>query len=212
MMLCSGGGGRVDYGALKYFTEYWPSDNTEPIERIFIQWEYSYFYPALASSNQVTNWGKEPLKFRTDVAMMGKLGFDIVVGKLTPNELSFCQQSVKTYKQFSEAIWHGDQYRLQNPRENDVASIMYVDTLKSTAIMFNYLVNNRYDIRTNLPIRLKGLDADKMYKISEVNLFPGTKSTMPNGTYTGRFLMTVGVNPDVMDGRTSVLIGIEEKK
>jgi alpha-galactosidase len=79
MMLCSGGGGRVDYGALKYFTEYWPSDNTEPVERIFIQWEYSYFYPALASSNHVTNWGKQPIKFRTDVAMMGKLGFDIVV-------------------------------------------------------------------------------------------------------------------------------------
>ncbi len=212
MMLCSGGGGRVDYGALKYFTEYWPSDNTDPVERIFIQWEYSYFYPALASSNQVTNWGKEPLKFRTDVAMMGKLGFDIVVGKLTPDELTFCQQAVKTYKQFSEAIWHGDQYRLQNPRENDVASIMYVDTLKSTGIMFNYLVNNRYGVGSNLPIRLKGLEPDKMYAISEINLFPGTKSSIPDGTYTGRFLITVGVNPDVKDGRTSVLIGIEEKK
>src|SRR5665648_1038810 len=28
IMLCSGGGGRTDYGALKYFTEFWPSDNT----------------------------------------------------------------------------------------------------------------------------------------------------------------------------------------
>jgi alpha-galactosidase len=34
MMLCSGGGGRVDYEALKYFTEFWPSDNTDPLERI----------------------------------------------------------------------------------------------------------------------------------------------------------------------------------
>lgn len=84
MMLCSGGGGRVDYNALQYFTEYWPSDNTEPIERIFMQWEYSYFYPAMASSNHVTDWGKEPLKFRVDVAMMGKLGFDIVIDKLSP--------------------------------------------------------------------------------------------------------------------------------
>jgi alpha-galactosidase len=47
MMLCSGGGGRMDYEALKYFTEFWPSDNTDPLERIFIQWEYSYFYPAI---------------------------------------------------------------------------------------------------------------------------------------------------------------------
>jgi len=212
MMLCSGGGGRVDYGVLKYFTEYWPSDNTEPIERIFIQWEYSYFYPALASSNQVTNWGKEPLKFRVDVAMMGKLGFDVVVGKLKPDELAFCQQAVKTYKQFSEAIWHGDQYRLQNPQDNDAASIMYVDAAKGTAIMFNYLVNSRYGAGTMLPIRLKGLDPDKNYLVTEVNLFPGTKSSIPNATYSGRFLMAVGINPDVRDGRTSVLIAVQEKK
>jgi alpha-galactosidase len=212
LMLCSGGGGRVDYGALKYFTEYWPSDNTEPVERIFIQWEYSYFYPALTSSNHVTDWGKQPLKFRTDVAMMGKLGFDIVVSKLKPDDLAFCRQAVKTYKQFSEAIWHGDQYRLQDPRENDVASIMYVDTLKHSAIMFNYLVNTRYDAGSHKPIRLKGLDADKSYSVSEVNLYPGTTPNIPNTTYTGKFLMTVGINPDVREGRTSVLIGLEEKK
>ena len=80
IMLCSGGGGRVDYGALKYFTEYWPSDNTDPLERIYVQWADSYFYPALASANHVTNWSKQPLKYKVDVAMMGKLGFDVVVG------------------------------------------------------------------------------------------------------------------------------------
>ena len=60
MMLCSGGGGRVDYGALKYFTEYWPSDNTDALERIYMQWEYSYFYPAIAGCNHVTDWSKAP--------------------------------------------------------------------------------------------------------------------------------------------------------
>ena len=212
MMLCSGGGGRVDYGALQYFTEYWPSDNTEPVERIFIQWEYSYFYPALTSSNHVTNWGKQPIKFRTDVAMMGKLGFDIVVSKLKPDELAFCQQAVKIYKQFSEAIWHGNQYRLQSPWDNDAASLMYADQSKSSAIMFNYLVNNRYDTGTHLPIKMKGLDPDKKYKVSEVNLFPGTKSTIEEATYTGKYLMTVGINPDVREGRTSVMIGVQEVK
>jgi alpha-galactosidase len=44
MMLCSGGGSRVDYGALKYFTEMWPSDNTDPLERVYMQWGYSYFF------------------------------------------------------------------------------------------------------------------------------------------------------------------------
>ncbi len=211
LMLCSGGGGRVDYGALKYFTEYWPSDNTEPVERVFIQWENSYFYPALASSNHVTDWGKQPIKFRVDVAMMGKLGFDIVIGKLKPDELAFCQNAVATYKQFSDEIWHGDQYRLQNPRENDVASIMYVNPAKTSAIMFNYLVSTRYNAGSSA-IKLKGLNPDKMYTLSELNVFPGRRSTIAGTAYSGKFLMTVGVNPDVRDGRASVLIAVKEKK
>ena len=45
MMLCSGGGGRTDYEGLKYFQEMWPSDNTDPTERLFIQWGYSQIFP-----------------------------------------------------------------------------------------------------------------------------------------------------------------------
>ncbi len=78
--------------------------------------------------------------------------------------------------------------------------------------MFNYLVNNRYDAGSHKPILLKWLDPDKSYAVSEVNLYPGTTSTIPNAVYTGKFLMTIGINPDVREGRTSVLIGVEEKK
>ena len=48
MMLCSGGGARCDYEALKYYTEFWCSDNTDPIERLFIQWGFSQIFPAKA--------------------------------------------------------------------------------------------------------------------------------------------------------------------
>lgn len=48
IMLCSGGGARCDYEALKYFTEFWCSDNTDPIERLYIQWGFSQFFPAKA--------------------------------------------------------------------------------------------------------------------------------------------------------------------
>jgi alpha-galactosidase len=207
MMLCSGGGGRVDYAALQFFTEYWPSDNTDPLERIFIQWEYSYFYPAIASSNHVTDWGKQPLKYRIDVAMMGKMGFDIVVSKLPKAELELAQQSIRTYNVIKDIIWHGDQYRLSNPRENSVASILYVDEKKTAAVMFNYLVNNRYDEGSKHPIVLNGLDPNKQYKIEEVNLFPGTKSAIDHTlVYSGEFLMTVGFNPVVNSSRSSVVL------
>ena len=213
MMLCSGGGGRVDYAALQYFTEFWPSDNTDPLERIFMQWEYSYFYPAIASSNHVTDWGKQPIKFRTDVAMMGKLGFDIVVSKLSPGDLAYCQQAITTYNEVKPLIWQGDQYRLSDPRAGSVASVLYLDPAASSGVIFNYLVNYRYKAGSIWPIRLRGLKPKANYRLTEVNLYPGTHSTLDAGkTYSGDFLMTIGFNPDVNTGRTSVVLKLEEVK
>jgi len=207
MMLCSGGGGRVDYGALKYFTEFWPSDNTDPLERIFIQWEYSYFYPAIATANHVTDWGRQPLKFRVDVAMMGKLGFDIPVGKLSPADLAFCQNALKLYNEIKETIWQGDQYRLTDPRKADVAAMLYVDSTRSGAVVFNYLVNNRYGAGSKDPIRLKGLDPVKHYHIREVNNYPGSRpGREDNATYSGDYLMKIGLDPQVDAGRPSVIL------
>ncbi|MES2238794.1 MAG: alpha-galactosidase [Bacteroidota bacterium] len=214
MMLCSGGGGRGDYEFLKYFTEFWPSDDTDPIERIFMQWNYSYFFPAITSCNHVTDWGKQPLKFRVDVASMGKLGFDIVESHLSENDKVYCKQAISNYNSFKDIVWHGDLYRLLNPHENNISALMYVNKEKSKAIVFNYLVNNRYSITaTERPIVLGGLDPDKSYSVKEINLYPDTKSTINSEkSYSGNFLMTVGINPNVTLKRTSVLLEITQEK
>jgi alpha-galactosidase len=213
MMLCSGGGGRVDYAALKYFTEFWLSDNTDPLERIFIQWEYSYFFPAISHDNHVTDWGKQPIKYRTDVAMMGKLGFDIVVSKLEPNELQFCQQAVKNYNSIKEVVWHGDLFRLASPLENDFASLMYVNEAQNRAVMFNYQTGTRYGSGTGSPIKLKGLNPDKKYRLQELNLFPDTRTAIKeDAVYSGDYLMTIGFNPVLNTRRTSVVLELTQIK
>lgn len=206
IMLCSGGSGRVDYGTLEYFTEFWASDNTDPAERIFIQWEYSHYYPALAVANHVTDWGKQPIKFRTDVAMMGRMGFDIVVSHLTADDLTFAQQAIKNYDALRNTIWQGNQYRLQSPYGNDAMSISYVNNAKTEAVVFTYLVSNRYEAGTHTPIKLKGLDANATYKVEEINVYPGKQPTVETATYTGDFLMKVGINPRVSAYHTSVVL------
>lgn len=210
MMLCSGGGGRVDYGALQYFTEFWPSDNTDPLERIFMQWEYSFFYPAVATANHVTNWGKQAIKYKTDVAMMGKLGFDIVLDELSSEDLKFCQNALKSYQELKSTIWQGSQFRLQDPYKHDAASLMYVDKEKKTAVIFNYLVKQRYGAGTHTPILLKGLNADKTYKIEEINIYPGTQPVLSETEYSGDFLMKVGLNPNVNQTHTSVVLKVTQ--
>lgn len=213
MMLCSGGGGRGDYEFLKYFTEFWPSDDTEPLERIFMQWDYSYFFPSITIDNHVTDWGKQPLKFRVDVASMGKLGFDIVAKNLNKEDRLFCKEAIKNYNSFKDIVWHGDLFRLVNPHENDIASLMYVNLEKTRAIVFNYLVNNRYSITaTKRPVVLNGLDPNKKYTVRETNLYPGMETALTEKVFTGDFLMKVGFNPNVTLKRTSVVLEINEVK
>ncbi|PTR01553.1 alpha-galactosidase [Mucilaginibacter yixingensis] len=195
MMLCSGGGGRTDYGGLKYFTEFWPSDDTDPLERVYIQWGYSYFFPSNTISAHVTSWGKQSLKFRTDVAMMGKLGYDINVDKMTAEEVAFSKAAVDNYKRLSDVIWHGDLYRLASPYEGNRAALMYVDQQKTKAVLFHYNLNVRYKELFGA-IKLWGLDPQKQYKIEEINTFTGIKSNLAgNGqTLSGDYLMNQGIN------------------
>jgi len=212
IMLCSGGGGRVDYGALKYFTEFWASDDTDPFERVYIQWGYSYFFPAIAVCNHITSWGKQSLKFRTDVAMMGKMGYDIQVNELTEKELKFSQEAIVTYKRISDIIWHGDLYRLISPYEENRAVLMYVNSTKNKAILFAYTLNSRFG-ETFDRVRLQGLDPAKTYKIEEINISPEGRrfGFVESGkSYTGDYLMKIGLNVGSGPALSSVVFEITE--
>ena len=215
IMLCSGGGGRTDYAAMKYFTEFWPSDNTDALERIYIQWGYSYFFPANTISSHVTNMGKQSLKFRTDVAMMDKLGYDIRVQNFTPEEAQFSNEAVKTYKRISDVIWFGDLYRIESPYESNRTAVMYVSENKGRAVLFNYHLNTRRQDIFNR-VKLQGLDAGKKYRLKEINLFPGTKSAQPDNDkiLTGNYLMNIGLNlsPGRANPLTSNIYELTEEK
>lgn len=196
MMLCSGGGGRCDYEALKYFTEFWCSDNTDPIERIYIQWGFSQFFPAKAMAAHVTSWNKNTsVKFRTDVASMCRLGFDIGLKDLSGDELTFCQHAVANWKRLEPAIMDGDQYRLVSPYDTNHAAVEYVDKSKSMAVLFAYDLAPRFQEKLQA-IKLRGLDPDRNYLVKEINLMPGTGSGLScnDKVYTGDYLMKIGLN------------------
>jgi alpha-galactosidase len=212
IMLCSGGGGRVDYGALRYFTEFWASDDTDPLERVYIQWGYSYFFPSFAVCNHITSWGKQSLKFKTDVAMMGKMGYDLKISELTEPELKFSQQAISDYKRLSEVIWHGDLYRIVSPYDENRAVLMYVNGEKNKGVLFAYTLNARYNQTFN-KIRLQGLDPSKTYKIQEINVFTdGHPAPLRKiQTYSGEYLMNIGLSVGTGQPLTSAVYEISEQ-
>ena len=180
MMLCSGGGGRMDYEMLKYFTEFWCSDDTDPYERLYIQWSLSKFFPAKTMGSHVTNWNKNTsVKFRTDVCSSCKLGFDIDLKSLTADDYKFVQNAIN-----------------------------YVSKDKQRAVLFAYDLHPRYK-EPVMNVKMQGLDADKVYTVKETNLMPGKESDLEcNGKqYSGDYLMKVGLNVfSQTDGTSHVLV------
>ena len=213
MMLCAGGGGRSDYEALKYFTEFWPSDNTDPIERLFIQWGYSQIFPSKTLCAHVTTWNRgTSIKFRTDVAMMCKLGFDIKLEDMNQNEHLYCDLAVKNYNRLKPVILEGDLYRLVSPYGSNHTSSMFVGKDKKTAAVFAFDIHPRYAEKT-LPVRLQGLDADKKYRVKEINMMPGSGSSLKgnNQVFSGEYLMNVGLDLFTTQQLNSRLIEITEE-
>ena len=117
-----------------------------------------------------------------------------ILTEMNDKELAFCQQAVKNFKRLENVTLNGNQYRLVSPYENNHAAIMYTDNSKQKAVLFAFDIHPRYGEQT-YPVRLDGLDADKKYKVEEINLIPGTSSSIEaNGkTFSGDYLMKVGI-------------------
>jgi alpha-galactosidase len=208
MMLCSGGGARCDYEALKYFTEFWCSDDTDPVERVYIQWGFSQFFPSKAMAAHVTSWNKQTsVKFRTDVASMCKLGFDIGLHELSADELAYCRQAVANWKRLNPAIIDGTQYRLVSPYESAHAAVAYVDNAKNMGVVFAYNLAPRYKEKLHR-VKLQGLDPTRRYRLKEINLMPGAESyfAQDGQTFTGDYLMKVGLDLFSYDHNTSRVV------
>ena len=206
IMMCSSGGGRADYGALRYGHEFWPSDNTNPDSRVLIQWGYSQLYPAIAEACHVTTAGTAPLKFAFDVAMSGRLGMDVDLDKLSPEDRRFAAAAVQTYDSIRDLVQQGDLYRLQSPLEGTRSTLMYVRDDKKRAVLFSYQMRDG-DAPTVAP---QGLDPAVRYTIHERNLRENTPSKLADDgrTLDGATLMSTGIVLPVSHTHDSVVVEI----
>jgi alpha-galactosidase len=192
LMLCSSGGGRADYGALKYFHEFWPSDNTDPVMRVPMQWDYSYFFPAMDLASHVTHWGHRPMHFACAVAMSARFGMDLDLVKLSPEDQAICAGAIRAYKKIRDVTLLGDLYRLEDPHQGIRGAINFVAEDRARAVVFVFQLKDG----PSLPVRPQGLDPEKRYSIHELNPAPGRAALVQEGReFTGAELMRDGFPP-----------------
>ena len=212
---CASGGGRANYGLLPYFDEFWVSDNTDALQRVYIQYGTSLFFPANAMAAHINhcpywNTGKRviPVKFRCDVAMSGRLGIELQPKDMTNEERQQCTTCFADYKRLRPIVQTGDLYRLISPYDRKgMAALMY--SLKGEAVLFVYKTENFCD--QLLPrLRLAGLNPDKTYTLTERNIRVGEKPCSLNGKqFTGRFLMDVGIEVPLWEDYASRVFEIK---
>lgn len=218
LQACSSGGARMDYGVLKYADEFWTSDDTDARQRIFIQWGAGHFYPASAMAAHVTavpnhqTHRSVPLKYRFDVAMSGRLGFELHPKDMSAEELAFAKTAVETYKRIRPVVQQGDLYRLVSPLGNSQAALMYVSEDQTRAVVFVYGLNRQVCADYYPTLRLQGLNAGHRYKVTELNKGKGAHSSLDGKTVGAEALMAIGVPYELGVEYDSLVLELEAVK
>lgn len=196
---CASGGGRANWGMLRGFDEFWISDNTDAMQRIYMQYGTSYFFPAIAMASHIsavpnhTVFRTTSLKYRIDVAMSGRLGMEIQPKNMTDEEKALCRKAISEYKEIRPVVQFGDLYRLVSPYDNQgLSSIMYVSEAKDKAVFYWWKLVNFYNV--HLPrVKMAGLDENKMYKVKELDVIDNKPLDCEGKSYSGKYLMEHGL-------------------
>ncbi|AEC02289.1 alpha-galactosidase [Parasphaerochaeta coccoides] len=183
---CAGGGGRFDPGMLYYQPLIWCSDNTDPIERLKIQYGTSFAYPVSSVSSHVSavpnhQTGRcTSFATRCIVAMSGSFGFELDPRSLSAYDRETIRKQISEYKHFQHIIHDGLYYRLSNPLKDRYAAWMMAYADKSAALL-NIVVMHVEANPRHVHVLLKGLDGESLYKVE-------------GKTISGKALMNAGLS------------------
>ena len=206
LMLCASGGGRSDLANLARFHELWTSDNTDPVDRVRIQWGASHLLPASVLGAHVTRWGQRPMPFACAVALSARFGFDIDPRSLTGEERETAAQAVATYRSIRALVQFGDLHRLVSPIGTGRGALAFLaprvgeqrGTEGPIAVVFAFVLDNQEDHhaasddgRESPVVSVPGLDPDRRYTV--VDRTPGDVNHGQAFTALGRDLAATGL-------------------
>lgn len=166
---CSGGGGRFDAGMLYYTPQVWTSDNTDPIDRLEIQYGTSFGYPVASMAAHVSKSPNEqtgritPFHTRGITAMYGSFGYELDLGKLSVEEKLEAKKQIEDYHRYEELINNGLYYRLSNPALEKFGGWSFVSR-NQEEVLVNVVIKEIHSNDAVNYMKLKGLKPAGVYR------------------------------------------------
>ena len=179
---CSGGGGRFDPGMLYYMPQTWTSDDSDAVERMFIQYGTSFVYPPCAMGAHVSavpnhQTGRTTaMQTRGDVALGGNFGFELDLSQLSDADAETVRRLIEREKQVRTLVRTGEFTRLLSPFDHPYAAWQFRARDNSEALICAYRLMTR-PATPHLLLRASGLDESAVYMDDDGNTCSGAALT-----------------------------------
>lgn len=203
---CSGGGGRFDLGMFCFFDQFWTSDDTDAIERQYIQTGTSYGYPFKVMGAHVSAVPNHQVGRVTDintrgyVAMPGQFGYELDLSTLSDEEIDQVKKQIVLYKELSSVFHNGEMHRIISPFEDNMTVWEFVSDDKNTVIVDIFTISAipKGEL-INKTVKLKGLEKSALYKDRNTGR-----------TYSGEVLMNMGIKAHPLKDFDAVMMILEK--
>ncbi|MBE6781937.1 MAG: alpha-galactosidase [Ruminococcaceae bacterium] len=185
---CSSGGGRFDAGILHYMPQVWSSDDSDAVERLYIQEGLSTVFPFStmgAHVSAVPNHQIErntPIKLRGLVALPGQFGFELDLSKMSEEDKTASKELIKAYKQYGEVFHRGEYFKLSSIFKGQNTAWEFVSEDKNTVIVMLYNIQGKLAVPHKVT-KLKGLDAAAKYEDIKTGKVYGGDTLMNLGIF-----------------------------
>lgn len=179
---CSGGGGRFDPGMLYYMPQTWTSDDSDAVERMFIQYGTSFVYPPCAMGAHVSavpnhQTGRTTaMQTRGDVALGGNFGFELDLSQLSDADAETVRRLIEREKQVRTLVRTGEFTRLLSPFDHPYAAWQFRARDNSEALICAYRLMTM-PATPHLLLRASGLDESAVYMDDDGNTCSGAALT-----------------------------------
>ncbi len=168
---CSSGGNRFDLGTFCYMPQCWTSDNTDVLDRLYIQSGTSYGYPQsvmtmhVAASLSFANFRPQSIEHRFNVSAFGVLGYELDVTMLSNIDRAKVKKQIEYYKAHRNLLQFGTFSRMGDITVDDKIKWQITSKDKSES-MLGYFVDRVKPNYGNDVLKFIDLDEDFTYDMS----------------------------------------------